>query len=147
MKNQNLNKNAVSLASKLRERANKFIVSKLKEHGIVDISPSHGDIIAILFDEKEHDMGEIAKRISKTKPTVTVLVEKLETCGYVSRFKDDEDGRIVLVKLTEKSIRLKSVFESIAEELNSIVYNGFSEMEAEILERLLQKAVLNFQEV
>lgn len=145
MKNSNVDKIAVSLAAKLREKANKFIVSKLKEYGIDDISPSHGDILAALFDEKEHDMSELSKRINKTKPTVTVLVEKLEACGYVNKFKDPNDGRITLVRLSEKSIALKEVFESIANELNAVVYKEFSDMEAEILERLLQKAILNFK--
>lgn len=145
MKNISLNKMSVSLAAKLREKANKFIIAKLSEHGFSDISPSHGDILAILFDEKPHDMSEIAKRINKTKPTVTVLVEKLEANGYVQRIKSQDDARVTFISLSDKTIALKPIFEQIADELNSIVYRGFSDIEAEILEKLLKKAVLNFK--
>ncbi|ANE35509.1 transcriptional regulator, MarR family [Campylobacter iguaniorum] len=146
MKSKKSNKMIISLVSKLRDAANQFIISRLKANGLANISPSHGDILAILFDEKPHDMTEIAKRICKTKPTVTILVEKLENSGYIQRVKSDNDARVSLVYLSQKGVQLKPIFYQISKELNSVVYKDFSQIEAEILDKLLEKAILNFNQ-
>jgi hypothetical protein len=41
--------NALSLISRIREKANKFIVRELENHGIKGIVPSHGEILVLLF--------------------------------------------------------------------------------------------------
>ena len=40
---------ALSLISKLHESGSRFIVESLKANGIMDFSPSHGDILAALY--------------------------------------------------------------------------------------------------
>lgn len=73
MKKQRL----IALSSRLAEKANQFIIAEFKKQELFDIAPSHGDILSLLFDGNAHEMSEIAKKIHRTKPTVTVLVEKL----------------------------------------------------------------------
>ena len=141
MKNQRL----ISLSSKLAEKANKFIIAELKKHNLCDIAPSHGDILVLLFDGKAYEMGEIAKRIHRTKPTVTVLVEKLEKSGYIQRVKSDTDARFTYVSLAAKGFALQPIFEMISSDLNKIAYAGLRDEEAMLLEILLEKAVVNFE--
>lgn len=141
MKNQRL----ISLSSKLAEKANKFIITELKKYELTDIAPSHGDILSLLFDGNAYEMGEIAKKIHRTKPTVTVLVEKLEKSGYVQRIKSDTDARFTRVSLTAKGFELQPVFEDISQKLNTLAYAGLRDEEAMLLEILLEKAVINFE--
>ncbi len=141
MKNQRL----ITLSSRLAEKANKFIIAELKKYDLSDIAPSHGDILSLLFDGNAYEMSEIAKRIHRTKPTVTVLVEKLEKSGYVQRIKSDTDARFTNVSLTEKGFALKPVFEEISARLNALAYAGLREEEAMLLEILLEKAIVNFE--
>ena len=141
MKNQRL----ITLSSRLAEKANKFIIAELKKYDLSDIAPSHGDILSLLFDGNAYEMSEIAKRIHRTKPTVTVLVEKLEKSGYVQRIKSDTDARYTNVSLTEKGFALKPIFEEISARLNALAYAGLREEEAMLLEILLEKAIVNFE--
>ena len=141
MKNQRL----ITLSSRLAEKANKFIIAELKKYNLTEIAPSHGDILSLLFDGKAYEMSEIAKKIHRTKPTVTVLVEKLEKSGYVQRVKSDTDARFTNVSLTPKGFELKPVFETISEQLNALAYAGLREEEAMLLEILLEKAIVNFE--
>ncbi|QIR76604.1 MarR family winged helix-turn-helix transcriptional regulator [Sulfurospirillum diekertiae] len=141
MKNQRL----ITLSSRLAEKANKFIIAELKKYELSDIAPSHGDILSLLFDGNAYEMGEIAKRIHRTKPTVTVLIEKLEKSGYVERIKSDDDALFTRVSLTAKGFELKPLFETISERLNQCAYQGLTEAEAMLLEVLLEKAVVNFE--
>lgn len=67
----------IFLISKIREKANKFILADLAQHGITKLAPSHGDILACLYQRERVTMKEISDSIHRTKPTVTVLVNKL----------------------------------------------------------------------
>lgn len=141
MKNQRL----ITLSSRLAEKANKFIIAELKKYELIDIAPSHGDILSLLLDGQSYEMGEIAKKIHRTKPTVTVLIEKLEKSGYVQRIKSESDARFTCVSLTQKGFELKPIFEQISHDLNVLAYAGLREEEAMLLEILLEKAIVNFE--
>lgn len=142
MSNYNINMkkgNALALISRIREKANRFIVRELENHGIKGIVPSHGDILVILFQEGKCTMKELANRINRTKPTVTVLTEKLMEYGFVEREKSCTDNRVTYVKLTKKGNDLKPVFEDISKKLNALLYGDLTDGEPEIFEKLLLK--------
>ncbi|WP_243238746.1 MarR family winged helix-turn-helix transcriptional regulator [Romboutsia sp. 1001713B170207_170306_H8] len=69
-----------------RTKANmiKFIENKLKENNLTDLIPTHGNILTALYEsDKKLTMKEIAKKIGKDKSTVTSLVNKLISLGYI----------------------------------------------------------------
>lgn len=131
--------NAISNISRIRDRANRLIVRELENHCIEGIAPSHGDIMVQLFAGQQYTMRELADKINRSKPTVTVLVDKLVDCGYVAREKSDTDSRVSFICLTAKGLALKPVFDSISAKLNDLVYGGLNEDEAEALEKLLAR--------
>ena len=71
-------KNLLSLISKIREYGNHFIIEELKRNGIEGLVPSHGDILVCLYEQNKMTMKDISDKIHRTRPTVTVLVDKLE---------------------------------------------------------------------
>ena len=129
--------NALALISRIREKANRFIVRELENHGIKGIVPSHGDILVILFQEEKCSMKELANRINRTKPTVTVLIEKLMEYGFVEREKSRTDSRVTYVKLTNKGKNLKPDFDDISKKIDALLYGDLNDGEPEIFERLL----------
>ena len=133
--------------SRIREKANKLIVRELRQHGVEGIVPSHGEIMVHLFAAEECTMQELAKQINRTKPTVTVLVEKLVACGYVVKEKSAEDNRVTFIKLTAKGWELKPIFEVISAKMNAVVYQGLCEEEAEMLEKVLTQINGNLDKV
>ena len=78
-------------------------------------------------------MKEIADKIDRDKSTVTALVDKLISIGYVTKQKDPGDSRMILVSLTEKGKKLRSDFEEISDKLLEIVYLEFEGNEKEQL--------------
>ena len=133
----------IFLASKFVANANQIIMLELKKHGVVDISPSYGDIFHLLFDSKTMPMAQIAKQIHKTKATTSVLIDKLENLGYLTRQKCEQDGRVFYIKLTQKGENLKPITQQVSENLNKILYSNFSEFELKALETLLKKVLKN----
>ena len=133
--------------SRIREQANKLIVRELRQRGVEGIVPSHGEIMVHLFAAEECTMQNLAKQINRTKPTVTVLIEKLVACGYVVKEKSAEDNRVTLIKLSAKGWELKPIFEVISAKMNAIVYQGLCEEEAEMLEKVLTQINGNLDKV
>lgn len=138
--------NAVALMARALDRANQFLIRELEKNGVQGIVPSHGDILVILLREKQCTMQELAKRIHKTKPTVTILVQKLVAFGYVTKTKNPDDNRVTFVTLTPKGEALEPVFWEISSHLNEIVYGGFSPEESTQLETMLTTIYERFGE-
>lgn len=131
--------NSLSLIGRIREKANGFIVRELERHGIKGIVPSHGDILVILFQGEKYTMKELADKINRTKPTVTILVEKLVDYGFVEKEKSNTDSRVTYIKLTKKGTELKPIFADISMKLNSKLFGDFNDQEKEVFEKLLHK--------
>ena len=132
-------KNLLSLISKIREYGNHFIIEELKRNGIEGLVPSHGDILVCLYEQNKMTMKDISDKIHRTRPTVTVLVDKLEKLGYVKREVSKGDNRYTYIVLTKKGLEFKTVFEKISNDLNKMLYKNLSVNEADTLEKLLEK--------
>lgn len=137
-------KDIISLISKIRGSANKFITDEMENCGVKGLVPSHGDIIAALLKREKLTMKELAEKIGKDKSTITALVDKLIRLGYVEKTRDIEDNRVVFVTLTEKGKELKPMFAAISQDLLSVVYKDISENEKEELIKTLKKIKNNF---
>ncbi len=133
------NRNSLSTISRIRENANRFITEQLARNGIEGLVPSHGDILAVLYRGEDVTMKDIADKIRRSKPTVTVLTDKLERLGFVYREKSRNDSRITYIRLTEQGKRFAPVFENISKELNELLCQGFTAEETGILDALLKK--------
>ena len=130
---------------KIHEGSNAFIVQELEKAGIKGIVPTHGAILVALFKNKDPmTMKEIAEKIRRTQPTVTVLIEKLLENDYVSKEKSETDARTSYISLTEKGKKFEKVFFEISEKLNVRMHKGLSNAEADQLVTLLEKASGNW---
>ena len=129
----------LSLISKIHEKGNRFIIDELKNNGAEGLVPSHGDILVCLYKNGKMTMKEIADCIHRTKPTLTVLVDKLEKLGYLKRETSEKDSRCTNIVLTQKGENFKPTFEKISKDLNKMLFKNLSEHEALFLEELLEK--------
>ena len=129
----------LSLISKIHEKGNRFIIEELKNNGAEGLVPSHGDILVCLYKNSKMTMKDIATCIHRTKPTVTVLVDKLEKLGYLKRAASDKDSRSTYVILTQKGEDFKATFDQISKNLNKMLNKNLSENEVKLLEELLKK--------
>lgn len=129
----------LSLVSKIHEKGNRFIVEELKKNGAKGLVPSHGDILVCLYNQDKMTMKDIADKIHRTRPTVTVLVDKLEKLGYLKREVSSEDSRYTYICLTKQGLDFKPIFEQISNDLTDMLYKNLSDSDADILEELLRK--------
>jgi len=123
----------LALISRIREKANRFIVNELERRGIEGLVPSHGSILVELLKHHELPMKDLASMIDKKKNTVTTLVDKLIKIGYIEKRSCDQDRRVSLISLTPKGRALRPDFEAISERLNDKVYVDVNEEEKEVI--------------
>lgn len=131
-----------------RTKANmiKFIENKLKENKLDGLIPTHGNILTALYEsDKKLTMKEIAKKIGKDKSTVTSLVNKLITLGYVEKEKCTRDKRVTYIGLTQKSRDIEGTFNFISSQVKETAYSNFTEDEKKEFLRLLRKLSSNFK--
>lgn len=135
----------VNQLSRTLALANRFLIARLEQQGLVGIAPSHGDILVQLFAHDELPMSDLAQRIDRDPSTVTALIKKLAAAGYVTTSKLNDDKRITLVSLTPKGQQLQPAFESISNDLCEIQVRGIEENDLTTLNNVLRTMQDNFK--
>jgi DNA-binding MarR family transcriptional regulator len=79
--------------------------------------------------------------VQVTKPTVTVLVDKLTEKGYIKRVHSDEDRRVIHLHIDKKGKKINALREIARERLAGEIRSGLNEKETAILTELLRKIV------
>lgn len=134
--------NLPHLAATIRGRCNVFIEKRLHEEGVLALVPSHGSILAALYEHGPQAMSHLSALIKRDKSTVTVLVRKLEQLGYIERTEGSTDSRVIMVSLTAKGTQFQPVFEKISSELYQKLWEGVSPEERTCLCEKL-KSIIN----
>lgn len=115
----------------LRNGINTFLMARLAEEGVVGLAPSHGAVLVALYEGGAQPMKTVCDRVNRDKSTLTVLARKLESLGYIRREADKDDSRVTILRLTEKGIAFRALFERISEELRRTLWGDASEREKE----------------
>ena len=75
-------------------------------------------VLGVLKNNAVLSMSEIGNKLSIPKPHLTLFVDKLITEGFVERFNDSHDRRIINIKVTAKGIEnLACIKKDISENL------------------------------
>ncbi len=80
---------------------------------ILELRTTKGQIklLRILISRQRCTMQELADQLDVAPPTVTVMVKRLLTQGFVERVRDEQDWRVVWVLPTERGQRAVSLYE------------------------------------
>lgn len=131
--------NAASLISKTKELINQYIITSLETHGVVGIVTSHGEIILSLLQHESLTMSEMAALIHKDPSTVTTLIKKLHSFGYVALTKNDADKRSVSASLTDTGRALEPAFMQISQDLSVQMYKGIDAEQKQVFKQVLEQ--------
>jgi len=66
---------------------------------------------------EDTSMSSIAKKLMVTQGTLTTSASKLIKKGYVERYRDSVDGRVVRLRLTDKSDSVIQIHDKFHEEM------------------------------
>lgn len=68
--------------------------------------PSHVKVIFALSHTGSLSLSHLASHIGVSKPNLTPIIDKLIHDGFINRYEDPNDRRILRVELTQKAIDL-----------------------------------------
>jgi DNA-binding MarR family transcriptional regulator len=123
----------------------------LRESGVREISPEQARILNILWrvnvtEVPPISIGILARETQLSKPTLSIMLNRLEKNGYITRFPSETDRRVVFIKSTGKDKHLEKLYVRIADMMSEIFYKGFSEKEIEQFESWLERILNNLIE-
>jgi DNA-binding MarR family transcriptional regulator len=120
------------------------LTEKVLEEAIVqsdfdDLTQQQFQYFKVIVKMKNPTLTELARELSLTKPTVTVLVNRLTEKGYIKRVHSDEDRRVMHLHIDKKGTKLGALRKIAHERMSEIIRAGLSETETGILTELLKK--------
>lgn len=95
--------------------------------------------LLVLWETPAISFKLLAERLMLDSGTLTPLIKKLESSGLLTKQRDPEDERSVLIELTEKGLSLKEEALKIPEKV--ILRTGMSLQEMVVLKDQLQLAI------
>lgn len=115
-------------------------------HGLT--SPQYNVLMSI--SEKQGDNGvtvkDIAEHLHVSGPFITSQVQQLENKGLVIRRKNPDDGRSVLLKLSQEGAKLRAQLLPRLREFNNLLFGKIPREDFEGLCRSIIKVIDNWED-
>ncbi|MBP1673053.1 MAG: mprA [Bacteroidetes bacterium] len=87
------------------------------------------------------NLSELAEIMNIAKPSMTVMINRLEKNRLVQKVQSDSDRRTAHLHLTDKGEKAARLHEELHTRISEILVSDLTESEQEILIVLLNKAV------
>ena len=75
----------------------------------------------VLWEKDGITVGEICERLMLDNGTVSPLLKKMESAGYISRSRSTEDDRVVVITLTDKGREMQAQASDIPEKVGECI--------------------------
>jgi DNA-binding MarR family transcriptional regulator len=95
-------------------------------------------VLAMLKERHESTLGELADVVSVEVSTLSRLIGTLAKRKLVSRTRPEDNGRIVIVRLTQQGEALTERLMPLAVELEHIAVEGMTAVEVEAFKNALR---------
>ncbi|WP_250673274.1 MarR family transcriptional regulator (plasmid) [Paraclostridium ghonii] len=117
----------------------------MKEYKTLDINHAQGKILFVISRHTELSINDLCKELSLSKSTLTSMLDRLESKGYILKTTSKEDKRITLISNTKKANKSIDIFNDVITKMNNKFYDGFEEDDIKAFEKYLEKIYLNLE--
>ncbi len=114
----------------------KLVDMALQPHGLIH---SDARILVQLYSMDGCPLSELASEMDIDRSNVGRSIGRLEKGGYISRLKDDSDGRAYRVFLSDKGKRFRKTLDDMRKDLGQVFNEGLSSSEIEGLVAVMKK--------
>ncbi len=120
----------------------KEIIRKYKPYlDEIDLTYTQYITMMVLWEKKCVNVKTLGESLYLDSGTLTPVLKKLESKGYISRVRSNEDERNLVVTITDEGEKLKDQAVCIPGKIGSCV--NLSSKDAELLYSLLYKIIGN----
>ena len=103
----------------------------------LDLTYTQYITMLVLWDKKKMNVKELGECLYLDSGTLTPVLKKLESKGYIRRERSKEDERNLIITITEEGEKIKNEAAKIPPQMGACV--KLSKEESEILYELLYK--------
>jgi len=125
--------NQISILYRLSQT---YLSKKLKVYGL-----SHSQIATILYLASHEDVQQnhIVEHLSLDKGSVSSMIKKMVSNGYVKKLTSPTDKRATLLMLTYKSDLMLNQISEANQNLANNLLDGFDRSEKKVISEYLQR--------
>ena len=121
----------------LYSAANKIVRSYTPLLTKLDLTYTQYICMMVLWEKEKINETELGERLFLKSNTLAPLLKKLKDKGYIAIKKDKEDGRNIIISLTDKGLALKDEAVEVPPSIGQTI--NLSKEEAEMLYKTLYK--------
>lgn len=90
--------------------------------------------------------NELSQKLEVSPATITNMVKRMESAGFVTRQRDPADDRVIRVYLTGKGQEVWGEIEKTMQIIEGIAFKDFSAEEKSLLRQLLLRVLENVRD-
>ena len=113
------------------------------------VSPVQGMLIGFLMRNGDKDIfqKDIEAEFDVARSTVTATLDSMERKGYITREAVERDARLKKISLTPKAVESHNRIITDLEQLETIMFTGIADEEAETLFNVMDKIKANLSNI
>jgi DNA-binding MarR family transcriptional regulator len=133
------------LVSQIHQLQGRAFEKMLKESEVDAFNGAQGRILYVLWEYEKLSISEIGRLTSLAKTTLTSMLDRMEKSGLLVRIPDTKNRRQIFVSITDKAKEYRNKYDLVSEKMNSLFYEGFSEVEIAEFEDKLKRIINNLK--
>jgi MarR family transcriptional regulator, organic hydroperoxide resistance regulator len=137
------NDRLIFLISTAQHLLKNHMIARFKEKGL-EITPTHSTILFLLEERGPMQMNDISAEIHVENSTVTGLVDRLESRGFVVRTTVKRDRRKWHIAITDRGSAEIQKAREILHAINAEIGEGLSAKELEAFKKALNSFFSKF---
>lgn len=125
----------------LRHKIGDLAQAVLVEARLADVSLHDLLVLNTIYALDQPTATELAETLRVTRPTITAVIKKLQTLGYLERVQSAVDGRAYHISLTAHGQEIARLHTQVHEKIAAYLQEVFDDQELAQLVALLGKLV------
>ncbi|RQS17186.1 MarR family winged helix-turn-helix transcriptional regulator [Burkholderia sp. Bp8998] len=112
----------------------------------IGLTRAQSRVLAYLTWKGEMNQARLAEWLEITPISLTRLLDRMESCGWIERIANDDDRRAFVIRLTDKSRDIFPQMLEVGDTVTDDGLRGFTRDERDTLVRLLGRVRHNLIE-
>ena len=109
----------------------------------IDLTYTQYIVMMVLWEARVINVKDLGEQLYLDSGTLTPLLKKLESKGYITRNRSDKDERNLMIKVTDKGMELREEALGVPQEVSKCV--KLTSEEASFLYKILYKMIGNME--
>jgi len=120
-------------------------------HNIDNMHPGKIPLLRLLYKSQKDSMNlslkEISERLNIQPPSLTVMLNRMEKDGLITRERDKNDARRQIISLNKKGMELSEKYFQMYKTIESKIFEGLTDTEKNCFFDVIMKIIENLTKI